>query len=71
MCNYARQRALRIDQAWTPGLRIQHPFLTATLVGSGKAEGLLHAAPEILLGKPLRSFLSNCSEGCCPQQRHE
>ena len=53
------------------GLGIQHPFLSATLIGRGKAEGLLHAAPEILLGKALRPFLSNRGECCGAQQRHE
>ncbi len=64
MCNRARQRALGVDQARTLRLRVQHPFLSAALVACGKAEGLLYAASEILLGKPLRSFLSNRGERC-------
>ena len=71
MCNHAGQRALGIDQTRTPGLGVQHPLLSAALVGCGKAKGLLHAASEILLGKPLRPFLSNRGERCCAQQRHE
>ena len=37
MRDHARQRALGINQGRTLGLRVQHPFLAASLVGSGKA----------------------------------